>query len=162
MNHHLFIIRHAQTHSSQYYNSDKERELKPEGLLEATLLGKFLNSNNFDADLIISSDAERAKATAQQVASEINYPAQRIHFAEKIYSGAMNDLLALIQQTPDSIERMLLIGHYPTLVELNNYLSDSQKMSMETCELTLLSFNASWSEIYEGSGVHILNYHPSY
>ncbi len=162
MTHHLYIIRHAQTHSSQYYNSDKERELKPEGMVEATQLGKFLKANNYNADLIISSHAERAKATAQRVAAEINYPVTQIHFEEKIYSGAMNDLLTLIQQTPDSIQRLLLIGHYPTIVELNNYLSDSQKMSMETCELTLLNFNAGWSEIFEGSGELILNYHPSY
>jgi phosphohistidine phosphatase len=162
MTHHLYIIRHAQTHSSQYYNSDKERELKPEGIAEATQLGKFLKANNYNADLIISSHAERAKATSRQVAAEINYPGQRIHFAEKIYSGTMNDLLSLIQQTPDSIEHLLLVGHYPTIVELNNYLSDSQKMSMETCELTLLNFNSGWSGILEGSGEHILSYHPSY
>lgn len=162
MIHHLYMIRHAQTHSSQYYNSDKERELKPEGIAEATQLGKFLKANNYNADLIISSHAERAKATAHQVAAQINYPAQRIQFAEQIYSGAMNDLLTLIQQTPESIEHLLLIGHYPTIVELNNYLSDSQKMSMETCELTVLSFNTGWSTIVEGSGDFILNYHPSY
>jgi phosphohistidine phosphatase len=162
MTHHLYIIRHAQTHSSQDYNSDKERELKPEGQVEATQLGKFLQANNYNVDLIISSHAERGKATAHRVAAEINYPVHQIHFSEKIYSGSMRDLLALIQQTPDSIGCLLLIGHYPTIVELNNYLSDSQKMSMETCELVFLNFSTRWSEIVEGSGEHILNYRPSY
>ena len=158
----LFILRHAQTHSGQHYNSDKERELKPEGIDQATHLGKFLNSSNYNIDLIIASDAVRAKSTAQLVASEINYPVHQIQFAEKIYSGVMDDLLALIQKTPDSVNRVLLVGHCPTIIELNNYLSDVQKSSMETCELTLFTMEVGWSELFEGAGELKLNYRPFY
>jgi phosphohistidine phosphatase len=158
----LFILRHAQTHSSQHYNTDKERELKPEGITQATLLGKFLNSSNYNIDLIIASDAVRAKSTAMLVAAEIHYPTHRIQFAEKIYSGSMDDLLALIQNTPDSVKHILMIGHCPTIIELNNYLSDSQKASMETCELTLFNIEADWSELFAGAGEVKLNYRPSY
>ena len=157
----LFILRHAQTHSSQHYNSDKERELKPEGITQATLLGKFLNTSNYNIDLIIASDAVRAKSTAILVAAEINYPVHRIQFAEKIYSGSMDDLLALIQKTPDSVKHILLVGHCPTIIELNNYLSNSQKASMETCELTLFSIDVGWSELFAGAGEVKLNYIPS-
>jgi phosphohistidine phosphatase len=156
------MIRHAQTHSSQYYNSDKERELKPEGIMQAAQVGKHLCSLNYAFDLIISSDAARAKTTALLVASEVNYPAHKILINEKIYSGTMRDVLELIQEIPDSVEHLLLIGHYPTIVELNNYLSDSQKPGMHTCELTVLTFNTRWSELAEGTGVLKLNYHPSY
>lgn len=157
----LFILRHAQTHSSQHYNSDKERELKPEGITQATHLGKFLSTSNYRVDLIIASDAARAKTTAMLVAAEINYPVHRIQFSEKIYSGSMDDLLALIQKTSDSVKHILLVGHCPTIIDLNNYLSDSQKVSMETCELTLFSIDVGWSELFAGAGEVKLNYRPS-
>lgn len=158
----LFILRHAQTHSGQHYNTDKDRELKPEGIDQATLLGKFLNSSNYQIDLIIASDAVRAKSTAMLVAAEINYPIHQIQFAEKIYSGAMDDLLAVIQKTPDSVKQVLMVGHCPTIVELNNYLSNSQKNNMETCELTLFNIEGGWSELVSGAGEVMLNYRPSH
>ena len=94
------------------------------------------------------------------VAAEINYVHQ-IQFAEKIYSGSMDDLLALIQKTSDSVKHILIVGHCPTIIELNNYLSDSQKASMETCELTLFSIDVRWSELFAGAGEVKLNYIPS-
>lgn len=162
MPNHLFILRHAQTHSSQHYNSDKERELKPEGIMQAKQVGKYLNASDYHVDLIIASDAARAKATAMLVAAEINYPAHHIQFAEKIYSGTMHDLLDVILKTSNSVQQILLVGHCPTIIELNNYLSNSQKTSMETCELTMFNMDVDWSELVAGAGDIKLNYRPSF
>jgi len=161
MPHHLFILRHAQTHDSQYYNSDKERELKPAGIKEATMLGKYLNESNHTVDLIISSDATRAHSTATLLASEIKYPIHQIQYSEKIYSGSLSDLLIMIGQTSDSMKTILLVGHYPTIVELNNYLADTQKTSMQPCELTVLAFTSGWSELSMRCGICMLTYLPS-
>lgn len=158
----LFILRHAQTHSGQHYNSDKERELKQEGIAQATQVGKYLKEQQYQVDLIIASDATRAKSTALLVAAQINYPPHHIQFAEKIYSGLMNDMLMLIQQAPDSIKHILMVGHCPTIIEFHNYLSEAHKTSMETCELTLFNIEGRWSEIVAGAGEIKLNYHPSY
>lgn len=162
MPHHLSILRHAQTHSSQHYNTDKARELKPEGIAEATQLGKYLHTFPHPIDLIISSDAVRAKTTAMLVANEIHYQSKQIQFEEKIYSGSVRELIRLIEHTPDSVHHILMIGHYPTIVELNNYLSGSQKGSMETCELTVLRFEQGWSSLMEGSAESILTFHPTH
>lgn len=161
MPHNLFLLRHAQTHSSQHYNSDKERGLKPEGSKQASEVGKFLNASHFNIDLIISSDATRAKVTALLVAAEIKYPEHKIQLTEKIYSGSTKEILELLVSTPDYITNVLLVGHYPTIVELNNYLSESRKSGMETAELTLLNFETGWAELFEGAGNTKLNYHPS-
>ena len=162
MPHHLSILRHAQTHSSQHNTSDKARKLKPEGIAEATQVGKYLQAYPHPIDLIISSDAVRAKTTAELVAGEIHYQVDQIQFDEYIYSGSVHELIRLIEHTPDAVNHILLIGHYPTIVELNNYLSASQKGSMETCELTVLRFEQGWSSLTEGSGVHKVTYHPTY
>jgi len=158
MPHNLFLIRHAQTHDSQDYNSDKVRELKPEGINQATELGKYLKGSGYKPDLILSSDATRAKITASLIASEIHYPIQQIQHVDKIYSGDIRNLLSLIGQTSDSVEHLLLIGHNPTILELINYLSDIQKNSMQPCELTVLTFNASWSQLSARCGRCTLNY----
>lgn len=162
MTHHLFLLRHAQTHSSQHYNTDKERELKPEGFMQATQVGKYLNTHDYNVDLIITSDATRSKTTARLVAAEIQYPTDQIQFDEKIYSGSLRDLLSLIQKTPDSMKHILMVGHCPTIIELNNYLSNSQKTNIETCELTLFNMEGGWSELVAGAGKIKSNYRPSF
>lgn len=130
--------------------------------MQAKQVGKYLNASDYHVDLIIASDAARAKATAMLVAAEINYPAHHIQFAEKIYSGTMHDLVSLIQKTSISVQHILMVGHCPTIIELNNYLSNSQKTSMETCELTMFNMDGDWSELVAGAGDIKLNYRPSF
>jgi len=132
-----------------------------EGIAQATLLGKFLNEGNHAIDLILSSDTERATSTAALIATEINYPLRQIAFSEKIYSGILNDLLTLMKATPDTKQNVMIVGHYPTVLELNNYLTDTKKLGISTCELILLEIEAGWSDLKSGSGKCILNHHPS-
>lgn len=161
MNRNLFIVRHAQTHHSQQYNSDKERELKPEGIIQATQLGKYLYSTNYNINLIMASDAERAKTTALLIANSINYPADQIKFEEKIYSGVMIDLLSVIKKIPESIQNVLFIGHNPTLAELNNYITLDQHPDWSTCELNLINITTNWTALDMGCGKSVLSYTPS-
>jgi phosphohistidine phosphatase len=162
MNRNLFLVRHAQPHHSQSYNSDKERELKPEGILQANQLGKYLNESNYNINLIMTSDAVRAKTTATLIANTINYPTHQIKWAEKIYSGGLNELLAILKETPDDTQHLLLVGHNPTISELAIYLSGAPMLSMSTCELNLIQINTMWTELGDGCGKHVLSYQPAY
>jgi phosphohistidine phosphatase len=162
MNRNLFLVRHAQPHHSQSYNSDKERELKPEGIIQATQLGKYLNESNYNIDLMIASDAVRAKATATLIADTIGYAAHQIKWVEKIYSGGLNELLTILKEIPDATQHILLVGHNPTISELAIYLSGAQGLSMSTCELNLIQMNTIWRYLTEGCGRHVLSYQPSY
>ncbi len=162
MNRNLFIVRHAQPHHSQPYNSDKERELKPEGIIQATQLGKYLNDSNYNVDLMIASDAVRAKTTATLIANTIKYPTHQIKWDEKIYSGGLRELLAILKEIPDDTQHLLLVGHNPTISELAIYLSGAQVLSMSTCELNLIQINTVWAELVEGCGQQVLRYQPNY
>ncbi len=158
----LFLVRHAQPHNDQQYKSDKERELKPEGFLQAAALGKYLNQSNYAIDLIVASDSVRTTTTATLIASTINYPTHQIILTERIYTGGLPDLLAIINEIPDSVQHLLFVGHNPTISELNNYLIGSQTSNMATCELNLININNGWNELTEGCGHVIVNFQPSY
>ncbi len=162
MNHNLYIIRHAPTRSGEFYKRDIERELKPEGVAEAGALGKFINASGATIDLIISSHAVRAKATSLLIAKAINYPDEKILCSEKIYPGALADMLALVQQTPDSVEDILMVGHYPSIVDLHDYLSDRKKSAMLTSEMSVINFTVAWADLSEGCGKFSFDYHPLY
>ncbi len=157
----LFLVRHAQPHHDQHYNSDKARELKPEGFLQAAALGKYLNESNYSIDLMIASNSVRTTTTATLIAHTINYPLHQIKLMEKIYTGGLPDLLAIINEIPDAVQHLLLVGHNPTISELNNYLRGSQNLTMSTCELNLISTNNQWNELTGGCGQGVLNFQPS-
>lgn len=158
----LFLVRHAQPHNDQQYKSDKVRELKPEGFLQAQALATYLNQSSYSIDLIIASDSVRTTTTATVIASTINYPTHQIKLAEKIYTGGLPDLLAIINEIPDAVQHLLLVGHNPTISELNNYLTGSLNSNMSTCELNLISMNNGWDELTEGCGQIVVNFQPSY
>ncbi len=157
----LFLVRHAQPHHDQQYKSDKVRELKPEGFLQAAALGKFLIESNYPIDLIIASDAVRTSTTATLIASTINYPTHQIKLTEKIYTGGLPELLAIINEIPDTVQHLLLVGHNPTISELNNFLIGLQTSNMAPCELNLISINNGWDELTEGCGKIVVNFQPS-
>lgn len=160
MTRNLFLVRHAQPHHDQLYKSDKERELKPEGILEASQLGKYLLESNYNIDLIIASDSVRTTATASLIARTINYPVDQIMWSEKIYSGSLGDLLEVINRIPDGVQHLLLVGHNPTISELNSYLTGLQHANMSTCELNLIRTVKPWRELAESCGQGVLNYQP--
>jgi phosphohistidine phosphatase len=112
-------------------------------------------------DLIMSSDAERAKSTTVLISNALQYPLHQILFTEKIYSGTLNDLLAILKDIPDTIHHVMMVGHFPAILELNNLLSDSVKAGLSTCELIVLEFTEPWTDITSGSGKRILNYYPT-
>lgn len=162
MKHNLYLVRHATTRSGQFYNHDRERELKPEGVEDAIKLGNYIQTSGLSVSLIFSSHAERAKATSLLIAKAINYPVEKILHSEKIYPGALVDMLALVQQTPDSVENILMVGHYPSIVDLHDYLSDYKKSAMATSEMSAINFNAAWADLSEGCGKFVFDYHPLY
>lgn len=63
----IFIIRHAESieNSKDVCQTQKGGSLSPKGRKQAKLLAKFLKK--FDIDLILSSDAERAKQTLREI-----------------------------------------------------------------------------------------------
>lgn len=158
----LFLVRHAQPHNDQQYKSDKERELMPEGFLQAAALGKYLNQSNYSIDLIVASDSVRTNTTANLIASTLNYPTPQIILKEKIYTGGLPDLLAIMNEIPDTVQHLLIVGHNPTISELNSYLIGSQTSNMATCELNLISMTNRWDELTEGCGQIVVNFQPSY
>ena len=158
----LFIVRHALTHSGHHYITDKERELKHEGVAQATALGTHLAASDYKIDLIISSDAERAKSTAELIASTTHYPSDRILYKQKLYSGTLTDLIHVVREIPNTAQQVLMVGHYPTILELHNHLMNEEKPGMATCELSLAEIEVEWANIQLGSGTSILNFQSTF
>jgi phosphohistidine phosphatase len=60
----LLALRHAKSDWSAGYGPDRDRPLAPRGVTAARLIGRFVTAAGLEPDLVLSSPAERARATA--------------------------------------------------------------------------------------------------
>jgi phosphohistidine phosphatase len=143
----LFLIRHAKSSWDDTALPDKDRPLDDRGRRDAPKMGKRLAKRDVNPDLILSSPARRALATAQIIAKKLDYKLEDIVVDDRLYVCAADDLLNVIHTLGDNLERVMLFGHNPELTELAHRLS-SEITHMPTCAVAEFTFNAkSWPNI---------------
>jgi len=160
MNRILYLMRHAQAVPGTSLLSDKDRPLTQQGTQDALKVGMKLRNDNSNINLIVSIPAARALATARLIAKELNLDASKINLEEKIYSADKIEILKVLNAVNDSVTRVLLVGHYPTILDLHNYLSATKSLdAINTAECCVLKFEKRWSELAESSAHHEFSFH---
>ena len=149
----IFLIRHAQSNEKQGDQKDIERDLTSIGLQNATRMGINFNNKKLAPDIIISSPATRAFTTAQLMAEQINYEDTRIHLNDEIYNASIRTLLQVINQLKDQWQKVMIIGHNPSVSYLVEYLTGDEVGDMNTCGVAHMKFKVKlWSDIGEKTG----------
>src|SRR5207244_8236063 len=139
----LFLIRHAKASWDDTTLPDKDRPLGDRGRREAPKMGKLLAKRDAKPDLILSSPARRALTTAEIIAKKLDYKRKDIVVDDRLYAGAVHDLLNVIHKLGDKLERVMLFGHNPELTELAHRLS-SKITHMPTFAVDEFQFNGQW------------------
>jgi phosphohistidine phosphatase len=143
----LFLVRHAKSSRDDPTLADRDRPLDDRGEHDAPKMGKRLAKRDVKPDLIVSSPAKRALATAQMIADELDYKRKDIVVNDRLYAASVDKLLAVIHALDDRLKRVMLFGHNPEFTELAQRLS-SEIGDMPTCAVAEFSFDAkSWSDI---------------
>ncbi len=149
----LILIRHAK--SSQDYNSvsDKERPLNARGKKAAPFMAELLKKKGVNFELLISSPAERAYATAKKFADVYEYNRKEIKIVEELYGADIHEIVEIIQSIDDKFNCVGLIGHNPDLTQFNNYMTDTYIDNIPTCGISSIQFDIeSWKDIEQGIG----------
>jgi phosphohistidine phosphatase len=156
----LFLVRHAKASPKNLPIEDFDRPLYDRGTTDAMEMGKKMGKEHILPQLMVSSPANRAIATARHIASGIGYPLEEIVKADNIYEASRKDLLNLVKGLPDRFQSVLLAGHNPGFSELCNYLAGTS-VSLPTCAVVQIDMAInSWSEAHESCGKIMLFYYP--
>ena len=149
----LYLVRHAKS-SWKYPNLDDfERPLNKRGRKNAPFMGSVLKKLKVAPDLVISSPANRAATTARIIAGTIDYPLEKIQYNETIYASSEYDLVQVIQQLDNSVNRGMLVTHNPALTDLANSIGDTAISNIPTCGVFCVNLNISaWAKIGEQRG----------
>jgi len=149
----LLIMRHAKSDWNSPSKSDFDRPLNNRGLESAPLMGRELIHKKRIPQLIISSPALRAKTTAELLADVIGYK-QAILFEENFYFGYIDEIIQLVRKTDNSINRLMIVGHNPTLEYLlEELLIQRVAYSFPTAAIASINFDVEkWEAVSKNSG----------
>jgi len=158
---HLMLLRHAKSSWDSPDLSDHERQLTKRGIKAATRIGRYIAENHLTPDLILCSDAIRARATLALVLAKLEPASPDVIISDDLYLANPDQIQQTIRDNSGEARRILVVGHNPGLHALAlSLLMDSKDNSMtelakkySTAALAHLTFGVSaWSDIRPAIG----------
>ena len=143
----LCLVRHAKSSWDDATLPDRERPLAERGWRELATIGKRLAQRERRPDLILSSPATRALATAEAIAQALDYRRKHILVDERLYAQQADTLLEVVRALGERHKYVLLVGHNPELSELAQRLS-GDIAHLPTCAVAEFRFDIkSWADV---------------
>ena len=147
----LYLLRHAKSSWKDPTLADFDRPLNNRGKRASERIGRFLGKEDIILDLVLSSNATRARETI-----EIVYQTAKLHselrYDERIYEAGPLRLFEVLSGVEDDRDTVLMVGHNPGLEELLHILTGSTE-HMPTAALARIELSSSkWSEIATTKG----------
>jgi phosphohistidine phosphatase len=142
----LLILRHAKSSWADSSLDDWQRPLNDRGRRDAPRVGELIRDQSLVPDLIITSDAVRARTTAEVVARSAGYT-RELMVEPSLYHAAPADMIAVLNHMPDDARRVMIVGHNPGLENLVGQLT-GEHHGLPTAALVHLEVPIDrWSEL---------------
>ena len=142
----LLLLRHAKAEPPDEGMSDRDRPLAPRGERDAPSVGAWLCEQELMPDAILSSDALRAKTTAELVASHCQFTGE-VSFFPELYMALPETYVEVLQRHAGEAEKVLVVGHNPTLDDLLFVLTGTHE-GFPTAGLAVIELNVDhWEDL---------------
>ena len=143
----LLVLRHAKSSWADTSLDDWQRPLNDRGRRDAPRVGAWLRDRSLVPDLIVTSDAVRARETAAAVATAAGYT-REIVVEPPLYHATPADAVAVLKSLGNQTARtVLVVGHNPGLEGLVSRLS-GEHHDLVTAALVELAVPIDrWSEL---------------
>lgn len=153
----IVLLRHAKADWLQ--SSDHERPLADRGRNDAPAAGEWLAAHGIDPDLTLCSTATRTRDTWKLVVAQLPRRPKTV-YEDRLYEASLGELIAVLNEVPDDVGTLLVIGHNPGMHALADALAgdaegDSRsRMSrgFPTSAIAVLAFSGSWKSVEHGVG----------
>jgi phosphohistidine phosphatase len=150
----LTLVRHSKSDWSLPGQQDWDRALNKRGQRDAPEMARRLRARKLKPDVILSSPAVRALATATIMARELKVAASIVRQDERLYLAGPADMLTVIRELGGDARHLMVFGHNPGITEFANRLSAGDRIdNMPTSAVFTATFAIQdWSELDWGSG----------
>ncbi|MBK7579798.1 MAG: histidine phosphatase family protein [Myxococcales bacterium] len=152
----LLLMRHAKSSWAEDGVADHDRPLNARGEKNAGEMAALLGAEGLQPGLILSSTAERARATALAVAEGFGWKPE-LRLLHALYLAEPDRILSEIACVAPDVGCLLVVGHNPGMEELVSDLS-LMRQAMPTAAIARFAFGVdAWSEAASERGelVHV-------
>lgn len=139
----VILMRHG--HAAEAAD-DFSRSLSSLGVSQARAAGGELAAEGLELDLVLTSSAPRALATAECVAAACRY-AGSIRAERSLYLAPEHHYARTLRELPAEIVNVLLVGHNPGLSALARQLTGRTRELAPAEHASALFDLEDWSEL---------------
>ncbi|MFJ3668765.1 SixA phosphatase family protein [Streptomyces sp. NPDC090106] len=163
----IVLFRHAKADWPQV--TDHERPLADRGRMDAAVAGRKLADSDIPFDLALCSTAIRTRETWKLAVQELPHRPKTV-YEERIYEASPGELIAVLNETPDDTQDLVLIGHNPGVQGLAEVLTGSaegdagerlSRRGFPAAAFVVLSFTGSWKALEPGTATLLDYWAPS-
>ena len=137
----LILLRHGKSDWSGG-EPDHLRPLARRGRRQVPDAGRWLADNVDVIHLAVVSPAERTRETWRLAAAELSVPPP-VREDDRVYAGSARSLLGVLQDLPDEVGTVVLVGHNPGVEDLVASLT-GRNVSMPTSALAVIDLPGPW------------------
>lgn len=155
--HTLVLLRHARAEPAGELG-DHARPLAAPGRRQASRIGARIAERLEAPQLVLVSDALRAHETYRLLAAAHGGLPEAKRLAE-LYDAGPRDVIALLAELDDALDRVLVVGHEPTMSGLATVLDMERNagpadlgLGMGTAEAAVLDVPGSWAGLDRSVG----------
>jgi phosphohistidine phosphatase len=149
-------MRHAKSGWDTEGVQDHDRPLNDRGQRAAPSMGQLIVDKGLVPELILSSTALRARETALAVAAACAWKPE-VRLTRSLYMAEPGDILEVVSQLSDDVERVLVVGHNPGMEDLVSDLS-LMRNTMPTAALAKFELSIeSWSHGIDGQVARLVD-----
>ena len=152
----LLVLRHAKSSWADSSISDWQRPLNERGLRDAPRAGAWLRERSLLPDVIVTSDAVRARTTTEMVADAAGY-SKEIILDPSLYHAKPADVLEVLRGLQRDARTVLVVGHNPGLEELVQQLTGEDHDLPTTALVHLAMGIDQWSEVDTATDASIVD-----
>ncbi|WP_420032918.1 SixA phosphatase family protein [Streptomyces sp. cg28] len=163
----IVLFRHAKADWPQV--SDHERPLAERGRRDAPVAGRKLADSGVTFDLALCSTAARTRETWKLAVAELPDRPKTV-YEERIYEASPGELIAVLNETPDDVNDIVLIGHNPGVQALTEILTAGaegdarerlDQRGFPTAAFSVLTFSGPWKGLEPGTATLVDYWAPS-
>ena len=152
----LYLLRHAKSSWDDPTLADHDRPLAPRGRRAAKVMAEHLGRKGIAPELVLCSPSRRTRQTLKRLVPALGKSAD-VQINPALYAASAPVLLEVLQEVPDEVESVMLIGHNPGIQDLALNLAGAGseiprlRSKFPTAGLATLELNGSWRELASGS-----------
>ena len=142
----LALFRHAKTERDSATGRDYDRALTERGQNDSGRVGAEIRELGLHFNLVLASPARRSAETIELAA--VPSPT----FDERIYDASAGQLLEIVREVDDGVDRLMMVGHNPGFEHLASRLVGNE-VEMPTGSLIEIELPRDrWRDVEEKDG----------